>query len=91
MAQTQAHLKCGYGLPMPLQVDVALSGLAPGVRYKLYRYSEMENVPHGEFNEHASSAAQNLDFLADSDSMSHAERIMSNEVAVYRAVKASAP
>jgi len=78
--------------PMPLKLTVTVSGLEPGVRYKLYRYDIMENVPNGQFNKYASSAVQPpRDILADSTSMSYIDANMSDEVAVYRAVKASAP
>jgi hypothetical protein len=76
--------------PMGLVLAVTVSGLEPGVAYKLYRYDSVDKVPKGEFNKNASKAAQTWDILADSTSASVIQTILSNEVAVYRAVKASA-
>ena len=77
--------------PMRLELAVTVAGLEPGVLYKLYRYDNMAKVPDGAFNKHASSAARTWDIVADSASASRIEEILSDEVAVYRAVKASAP
>jgi hypothetical protein len=77
--------------PMRLGLTVTVSALEPGVAYKLYRYDRMDKVPDGEFNRHASNAARTWDIVADSTGASVTQEILSDEVAVYRAVKASAP
>ena len=78
--------------PMPLNLEVTVSGLTPGVRYRLYRYDELAAVPNSHFNAHANSAARAWDIQISSGSTySMTESIQSDDVAVYRAVRATAP
>lgn len=78
--------------PMPLSLTITVSHLETGVLYNLYRYNTLESVPNSEFNAHASDAYESWQFQIDSGSTySMTEDIHSNEIAVYRAVKATAP
>jgi hypothetical protein len=72
-----------------LTLLVAVSGMRPGVGYKLYRYDSLSKVPKREFNQHASQAAMARDVSRDNPVVM--ETIASDEVAVYRSVEASAP
>jgi len=78
--------------PESLQVFITISGMAPGVPYKLYRYNSFASVPKNHVNGNAALAAKNWTIqIVSGTSWSLTETIMSNEVAVYRAVEASAP
>jgi hypothetical protein len=75
--------------PMPLVLTVTVSGLTPGVAYRLYRYDELEKIPDSGFNAHASAAAQIRDIQISSGShYTFRQDILSNEVAAYRCVRA---
>ncbi len=77
--------------PMPLVLTVTLSGLKAGTPYKLYRYSSFSAVPDAAFNAHAAQAAEEWDVQINSGtSYTLTVPIMSDEVAVFRAVRASA-
>ena len=75
----------------PLELRISLSCLVPGVVYNLYRYSKLSKVPKKAFNKHASKASQVWKVVSTSMTMSLTDTIWSDEVAVYRAVEASAP
>lgn len=78
--------------PMPLLLTLTASQLEPGVSYILYRYNTLESVPDSDFNAHASQAFQSWQIHIDSGSTYvTTQEISSNEIAVYRLVKASAP
>lgn len=79
-------------LPKPIVLTVTISDLQPGVPYILYRYNTLESVPTSQFNAHAENAYEALPFTLTSGT-THVliEHINSDEVAVYRCVKASAP
>jgi hypothetical protein len=78
--------------PSPLTLTATVSELEPGVPYKLYRYSDLSAVPASRFNASAARAARAWDVLAGPDgTWSVAETLSSDAVAVYRAVRASAP
>jgi hypothetical protein len=55
-------LRCGKTDTRPdaesMQLFVTVSGLTPGVSYKLYRYSSVESVPNNNINANASKAAR---------------------------------
>jgi hypothetical protein len=76
--------------PMPLVLTVSVSGLAPGVTYKIYRYGGFAAVPNRNFNAAASNADEVRTIrIASGSSYTFSERIESDDVAVYRAVPAS--
>jgi hypothetical protein len=78
--------------PMPLLLTVAVSNLKPGVSYNLYRYDRFTAVPDSGFNAHASAAAQHWSIrIARGSTYALTQRILSDQVAVYRAVPAAAP
>jgi hypothetical protein len=77
--------------PTVVQMSVTVSGLIPGERYQLYRYDSMSKVPKSTFNGHASNAAKAWTFQSECVEMCHVDEILSSEIAVYRAVKTSAP
>ena len=76
----------------PLTLTITMSGLAPGVDYKLYRYNTVANVPIASFNANAAKAANKWTVKISSGSTySQTMTIMSNETAIFRALPASAP
>lgn len=79
--------------PMPLRLTVVVSGLQPQVAYHLYRYDKLGSVPDANFNAAAQKAAQMWRFSVGRGVSRFVQTvpIMSNEVAVFRAVPASAP
>ena len=75
----------------PVTLTVQVSGLSPGTDYVLYRYDNVDVVPNSAFNSHASAAARSWPVRIDAGStFSVTETIDSSDVAVYRAVRASA-
>lgn len=77
---------------MPLTLTVVVSGLTPGVNYRLYRYDSLAAIPDSDFNAHAARAAEARDIRIDSgDSFTFTRDILSDEVAAWRCVEASAP
>jgi hypothetical protein len=78
--------------PMPLVLTVTVWNLRPGTAYVLYRYDRFSSVPDGRFNAGAARASQRWAFRAGpSGQYVVTQRIMSDDVAVYRAVPATAP
>ncbi len=72
----------------PLDLTITISGLTPGVNYRLYRYDTLQKVPRSDFNAHAAQAARIWDIqIANGSTHTLRERIDSNDVAVYRAVR----
>jgi hypothetical protein len=77
---------------MPLVLTVTVSGLRPGVTYRVYRYDNFADVPDDAFNANASKAAQRRTVrIASGSTYGFSDRIKSDGVAVYRAVAASSP
>lgn len=75
--------------PISLLLTVTVSGLTPGIVYNLYRYNDLSLVPDSDFNVYADQAAKIWKIQIDSGSnYSMTELISSDEIAVYRAVKA---
>lgn len=75
--------------PTPLTLTITVSNLVPNVRYTLYRYNKLENVPNSQFNAHADDAHESWPIQISSGStFVMTEQIQSDEIAVYRAVKA---
>lgn len=77
---------------MPLVLTVTVSGLTTGATYKLYRYDTFSAVPDERFNANAAHASKHWTIqLRSGSSFVVRERIMSDRVAVYRAVPSSGP
>lgn len=74
----------------PVTLTVTVSGLTPGATYNLYRYNSMAAVPDGSFNANAARAAQTWQIVATGPTYTLQQTILSSDVAVYRAVPASA-
>ena len=75
-----------------LQLTITVSNLEPGVVYHLYRYNKLDLVPESDFNAQSGNASKAWRIQIDSGSTyTMTEMIESSDVAVYRAVKASAP
>jgi len=75
----------------PLVLTIRVSGLKPGISYRLYRYSTLASVPNGSFNASAVRAARTWSIqIASGSTFTTTETISSKDVAVYRAVPASA-
>jgi hypothetical protein len=78
--------------PMPLTLTITVSGLKPHVKYNLYRYNDVKDVPNSKFNAHAKNASQHWEIEIDSGSTYvFKQKIQSDDMVIYRAVKASAP
>jgi hypothetical protein len=78
--------------PEPLELTIMVSGLQQGTKYNLYRYNTIESIPNGAFNKQASKAYEKWVIAGRSDGkFTMTERIMSDDVAAYRAVPVDAP
>jgi hypothetical protein len=69
-----------------LPLTVTVTGMAPGTKYKLYRYDDFKKVPTSQYHKHASEAARVWDIDATCPTIT--EVIRSKQVAVYRAAVA---
>ncbi len=77
---------------MPLELTINVFGLEPNVVYNLYRYSDLESVPTSHFNAHASQAFERWQFQISSGSnYAMVQQINTDEMAIYRCVRESAP
>lgn len=78
--------------PMPLTLKITVSKLIPDTLYRLYRYSDLASVPDSHFNAHASAASSAWSIQIPSGSTYiFTQQIRSDDIAIYRAVKAAAP
>ena len=75
----------------PVTLTITVSSLKPGTTYTLYRYNAMSAVPDDKFNANAAKAAQKWTITATGSTYTMTQTIMSNEIAVYRAVPVGAP
>jgi len=76
----------------PVTLTITVSGLKPGVTYNLYRYNSMAQVPDSNINANAAKAVQMWTVKISSGSTyTMTQTIMSDEIAVYRAVPVGAP
>ena len=76
----------------PVTLTVTVSGLTPGVSYTLYRYTDFSSVPNDRFNANAGNASESWPInIGSGSSAVITETIMSDEMAIYRAVPDSAP
>ena len=74
--------------PKPVTLGITVSGLVPGEAYTLYKYTSFGAVPASGFQAHAANAASATPVTITAGStFATTETIMSNEIAVYRAVK----
>lgn len=77
---------------MPLTLTITVSNIEPNIPYILYRYDDLISVPESQFNVHEAQASEKIPFQIDAGTTYVlTEMIQSNEVAVYRCVRASAP
>ncbi|MBY0573632.1 MAG: hypothetical protein K2P84_08120 [Undibacterium sp.] len=75
----------------PLKLTATVYGLTAGVKYNVYQYNSLAAIPNSAFNANASAAKQTFTFVAtDSSYVLPAINILSNQVAAFRAVPASA-
>ncbi len=73
-------------------LTVTVSGLTPGDEYNLYRYKTLASIPNRGFNKYASKAYERWTIPGHAGGkFVMTEKIMSDEVAAYRAVPANAP
>lgn len=77
--------------PMALQLNGVVSGLSVGQNYVLYRYNSFASVPTSRFNANAAQASAIMPFQATSPEFRFVENIQSNQMVIYRAVRADAP
>jgi hypothetical protein len=76
----------------PLVLTVTVSGLTQGEEYNLYRYKTLASIPNRGFNKFASRAYETWTIKGRAGGkFVMTEKIMSDEVAAYRAVAANAP
>ena len=76
----------------PLELTITVTGLRPGLPYRLYRYDSLAAIPEGNFNAHAGAAARQWSLTIPSGTnASLTDTIRSDAVAAYRAVPLSAP
>jgi len=74
----------------PVTLTITVSQLTPGTAYTLYKYTSFTSVPAGNFNANAANAASATPItISSGTTFTTTETIMSNEMAIYRAVKAS--
>jgi hypothetical protein len=76
----------------PLVLTVTVSNLTKGGEYNLYRYNTLASIPDRAFNANAGNAYEKWSVTGKSGgAFVMKEKIMSDEVAVYRAVAVNAP
>ena len=91
-APTMANNATARPASSPLTLTVTVSNVTPGVAYNLYRYTAMTSVPNVGFNAAAAQAAQKTAFtIASGSTYTTTVTIASSDVAVFRAVPATAP
>lgn len=79
-------------LPTSLVLTITISELELNTPYILYRYNDLDLVPDSEFNANAANAYESWPIQVQyHPTYTLTEVIHSNEIAVYRCVKASAP
>jgi len=74
-----------------ITLTTTVSGLKPGITYKLYRYNSMAAVPDGSFNANAAKASNAWTIMNSSGTTyTLSQTILSSQTVAYRAVPASA-
>lgn len=78
--------------PMAVKLTVTVSDVQPGVSYVLYKYTDENKVPSSSFNAAKGQASMAINFIGAKDSTVYlfSETIMSNEKAIFRAVRSDA-
>lgn len=77
---------------MALKLTITVSSLQPNIVYNLYRYNNLDLVPDSDFNANASKASESWVIqISSGKTYVMTQQINSDEIAVYRAVKATAP
>lgn len=74
-----------------LVLTITVDALEAGKDYNLYRYSNFSSVPNASFNAHSSQAMKSWQIKATGTTYTLNETIMSDQIAVYRAVPVIAP
>ena len=75
----------------PVTLTATVYGLTTGVKYNVYQYNSLTSIPNSAFNANASVAYQIFTFTASGSTYVLPQiSIMSNQVAAFRAVPASA-
>ncbi len=72
---------------MLLVLNVEVSGLNVGTDYVMYKYDDEKKIPSSNFSDHVSDAVKTFEFTATSGTFVVQENIMSDQKAIYRAVK----
>lgn len=76
---------------MPLVLKITVSNLKPGIVYNLYKYNNVQCVPNSQFNARALAACKKWKIKINSGtSDTITDNISSDDIAIYRAVKATA-
>ncbi len=76
----------------PLVLTVTVSGLTKGAKYNLYRYKTLESIPNRSFNKYAPKAYEKWTITGQAGGkFVMTEKIMSDEIAAYRAVPVGKP
>jgi hypothetical protein len=79
-------------VPEPLILTLTISNLEPQTPYYLYKYDNFAQVPNSNFNAHAQNAVERWPIeISSGTTFTLQEEIFSNEIAVYRCVKTTAP
>lgn len=74
--------------PCAITLTITVSNLTPNVSYTLYRYNTLASVPDSKFNEQHKKAYQSWKInIPSGSSFEMRQKIQSNEIAIYRAVK----
>jgi hypothetical protein len=77
--------------PRDVTLTITISGLKPGIDYKLYRYNSMAAIPNGSFNSNAAKASHVWPInISSGSTYTLTQTISSNQTVAYRAVPASA-
>jgi len=75
--------------PMKIVLTVTVSGLKDGEKYTLFKYNDETKVPAANFAQHRDNAVMAIDFVKQDgkDTYMMTESIMSDQKAIYRAVR----
>jgi len=75
----------------PMVLTVTVSSLTIGTSYNLYQYNDFSKVPTSKFNSGSSGATNTYAFTATATTYQQVVNIKSSDLAIFRAVAASAP
>jgi hypothetical protein len=75
-----------------ITLTITITNLIPSVSYVLYTYHDINTVPTGSFNSHASSASsQQTISISSGSSYTFTQQILTSDQRIYRCVRADAP